>query len=91
LITSPFQFVHYIGSGTGAGKQPVSNFIQTPLDCERILRLRQKVSRKLEAESFEEEVVNNVFADVAIKTAYFSLAAAAVVFVLMLLLTGIHL
>jgi hypothetical protein len=35
--------------------------------------------------------VNNVFADVAIKTAYFSLAAAAVVFVLMLLLTGIHL
>jgi hypothetical protein len=35
--------------------------------------------------------MNSVFADVAIKTAYFSLAAAVVVFVSMLLLTGIHL
>jgi hypothetical protein len=42
-----------------------------------------------EAESFEEEVVNNVL-DLTIKTAYFALAAAAVVFVLMLLLTGVH-
>jgi hypothetical protein len=23
LLTSPFHFVHYIGSGTGAGKQPL--------------------------------------------------------------------
>jgi hypothetical protein len=42
------------------------------------------------AESFEEKVVNNVLSDLAIKTAYFALAAAAVVFVLMLILTGVH-
>jgi hypothetical protein len=33
---------------------------------------------------------SHVFSDVTAKAAYFSLAAAAVVFVLMLVLTGLH-
>ena len=32
----------------------------------------------------------SVFSDVAAKAVYFSLAAAALIFVLMLLLTGLH-
>jgi hypothetical protein len=34
--------------------------------------------------------MTNGYADVAIKTAYFSLVAAAFIFVSMLLLTGVH-
>jgi len=35
-------------------------------------------------------MTQGVIADVAIKTAYFSLVAAAFIFVLMLLLAGVH-
>ena len=80
----------FVGAHALAESTGVSNSAQTPrgtsatkvanpsFDCGGVTRRRPTMSR------------SHLFSDAAAKAAYFSLAAAAVVFVSMLMLTGLH-
>ena len=76
----------------GPTRQPARSALASLQDGSLPLTSYDPIEASVGSKSFEEEVIikSFVLSDFATKTAYFSLVAAAVVFVSMLLLTGLH-